>query len=115
MSLGDEWERHADTWVRFTPHDVFFERCNWPACLELLPEPGRATLDVGCGEGRIGALLREQGHRVTGVDVAPTMAQRPRERGVYEELREPRAPECDPVFAHVRDRPVFLHFRCVKS
>ena len=86
MSLGDEWERHAATWARFTPHDVFFERYNWPAFAELLPGPGRATLDLGCGEGRIGAILREQGHRVSGVDVAPSMIERSRERCVYEEV-----------------------------
>ena len=220
MSLGEEWERHAATWARFTPHDVFFERYNWPAFAELLPEPGRATLDLGCGEGRVGLILRERGHRVSGVDVAPSMAERARESGAYEEVvvadaatlpfgdaafdlvmafmslqdmddpaaalrevarvlepggrlvaavvhpfntgrerpyydvarlvdeferggvtmtfhqlhrpleswfallrdagfvveevREPRAPEGDPVFAHVRDRPVFLHVRCTR-
>ena len=86
MSLGEEWERHAATWIRFTPHDVFFRRYNWPAFLQLLPAAGRATLDLGCGEGRAGEILRDLGHRMTGVDVAPSMAQRAAERGVYEEV-----------------------------
>jgi ubiquinone/menaquinone biosynthesis C-methylase UbiE len=86
VSLGEEWERHAATWIRFTPHDVFFQRYNWPAFVDLLPPAGRATLDLGCGEGRIGVLLGELGHRVTGVDVAPSMARRAAERGVYAEV-----------------------------
>ena len=84
MSLGEEWERHAATWIRFTPHDVFFEKYNWPAFRELLPPAGRSTLDLGCGEGRLGALLSD--HRMTGADVAPTMVRRAAERGVYEQV-----------------------------
>jgi SAM-dependent methyltransferase len=89
-SLGDEWERQAEAWVRFTRtpgHDVFFHRYNWPAFLELLPAPGRATLDLGCGEGRAGAVLRGLGHRVTGVDVAPSLAALAAETGDYEGVR----------------------------
>lgn len=32
--------------------------------------PPSRVLDVGCCDGRFGALLREQGHHVTGVDIA---------------------------------------------
>jgi glycosyltransferase involved in cell wall biosynthesis len=32
--------------------------------------PPSRVLDVGCSDGRFGALLRQQGHHVTGVDVA---------------------------------------------
>jgi len=31
-----------------------------------------AILDIPCGDDRLGNLLREQGHRVTGVDLTPT-------------------------------------------
>ena len=36
-------------------------RLNWPAFLELLPEAGRLTLDLGCGEGRGGAPCASAG------------------------------------------------------
>jgi SAM-dependent methyltransferase len=36
----------------------------------LLPPPGRATLDLGCGEGRFARALAGEGHRVTGLDVS---------------------------------------------
>ena len=89
MSLGEEWERQAAAWTRFTRtpgHDVFFHRYNWPAFLELVPEPGCATLDLGCGEGRVGPVLRDLGHRVSGIDVAPTMARLASESGADEQV-----------------------------
>jgi ubiquinone/menaquinone biosynthesis C-methylase UbiE len=46
---------------------------NSSAFLELLPAPGRLTVDVGCGEGRLARDLATRGHRVTGVDASPTL------------------------------------------
>jgi len=90
-SLRDAWEDQAANWVKWarTPgHDHWFWDHNWPAFERLLPAPGHATLDLGCGEGRVGVRLRELGHRVTGVDASPTLAAAARDRGVYEEVVE---------------------------
>jgi hypothetical protein len=60
-SMQDHWERHAGEWIRWarTPgYDFWHSRFNWPRFQELLPPPGRLTVDLGCGEGR---LLRELG------------------------------------------------------
>lgn len=76
--MRDGWESQARNWARFarTPgHDRTHEDINVPALLNLLPPPGRQTLDLGCGEGRLGRLLQSLGHRVTGVDAAPTMVR----------------------------------------
>jgi SAM-dependent methyltransferase len=35
--------------------------------------PGRATLEIGCGEGRVARDLRDRGHRVIAVDASPTL------------------------------------------
>ncbi|MEU9043977.1 MULTISPECIES: class I SAM-dependent methyltransferase [unclassified Kitasatospora] len=42
--------------------------------------PGEAcdVLDVGCGTGSLSSLLAADGHRVTGVDLAPRMVERAR-------------------------------------
>lgn len=87
--LHERWEAEAGAWARWvrTPgHDAWHWRLNWPAFLQLLPEAGRLTLDLGCGEGRGGVALRERGHRMIGVDAAPTLAGLARETGAYEEV-----------------------------
>ena len=78
MSMKEFWDAQAEDWGRFTRtpgHDVFHEGFNFPAFLELVPKPGEATLDVGCGEGRVGAELTRRGHRVIGVDSSPRMVE----------------------------------------
>lgn len=88
--LHERWEREAGAWARWvrTPgHDAWHWRLNWPAFLELLPAPGRLTLDLGCGEGRGGVALRERGHRVVGVDAAPTLVGLARQTGAYEDVQ----------------------------
>lgn len=84
MGFDPAWEAKARDWARFArspEHDHFFWTFNGPRFLELIPRPGRLTLDVACGEGRLGRLLRERGHRVVGVDASPTMARLAREAG----------------------------------
>lgn len=75
MSLQEAWEEHAANWVRWARapgHDSYwtFHRDQF---LASLPPPGRLTLDVGCGEGRVSRDLAERGHRVIGIDVSPSM------------------------------------------
>ena len=77
-SRRDAWDAQADDWARFarTPgHDHWYERVNLPRFLELVPPAGRATLDLGCGEGRVGAELVARGHRVVGVDSSARMVE----------------------------------------
>src|SRR3712207_6548510 len=88
-SISAAWERRAAEWVAWarTPgHDVFFDRLNWPAFRALLPPPGRLTLDLGCGEGRVGRLLHAAGHRVIGLDSSPTLVGLARAAGGYEQV-----------------------------
>jgi ubiquinone/menaquinone biosynthesis C-methylase UbiE len=39
-----------------------------PALLELLPPPGRLTLDLACGAGELARELRDRGHDVLAVE-----------------------------------------------
>jgi SAM-dependent methyltransferase len=71
------WETEAANWIAWTRkpghdsywyyRDAFFD--------EIVPRPGRATLELGCGEGRVARDLAARGHRVTAVDSAPTLLQ----------------------------------------
>jgi SAM-dependent methyltransferase len=73
--LRDAWEEHAaawTAWAREPDHDSYW-RFHRDAFLELVPRPGRRTLDLGCGEGRLSRDLKALGHAVVGVDVSPTL------------------------------------------
>lgn len=64
-------------WARTPGHDAY-SRYRDPF-FALVPPPGRATLEVGCGEGRVTRDLRGRGHRMVSVDVSPTLVGLARE------------------------------------
>jgi SAM-dependent methyltransferase len=75
MNLRDAWERHARefaAWARKPGHDSY-PRFHRDQFLQILPAPGRLTVDVGCGEGRLSRDLKSLGHSVLAVDASPTM------------------------------------------
>jgi SAM-dependent methyltransferase len=47
--------------------------------LQIVPPPGRRTVDVGCGEGRLSRHLKNLGHDVVGVDASPSLVAAARE------------------------------------
>ncbi len=78
MSLRDAWEARAPDWVRWarSPElDDHFWRFHLPEFLRFVPAAGRLTVDVGCGEGRLGRVLATTGHRVLGIDASLTSAR----------------------------------------
>ena len=72
--MDESWEHAAAPWAEHVRGggDAPYE-WNAPAFFELVPPPGRLTIDVGCGEGRVARELRARGHRVLGVDPSPTL------------------------------------------
>ena len=87
--VTDAWRGRATQWLAFarTPgHDVFFDQLNLPWFAELLPAAGRRTLDVGCGEGRLGRFLVAHGHAVSGIDSSSRLVDAARAAGGYDEL-----------------------------
>jgi SAM-dependent methyltransferase len=77
----DEWEREAENWLRWarTPgHDAYWYYRE--AFFDLMvPAPGRVTLDLGCGEGRVTRDLVARGHRVVAVDGSTTLLSHARD------------------------------------
>ena len=74
-SFNDDWEREAPNWAAWarTPgHDSYWT-FSGPTFFELVPAPGRRTLEVGCGEGRVSRDLAARGHLVVGLDASPTL------------------------------------------
>jgi len=75
MTLRANWDAQAGQWIawaRAPGHDSYW-RFHRDQFLALLPPPGRRTLDIGCGEGRLPRDLKERGHHVIGVDASPTL------------------------------------------
>lgn len=98
--LSEFWEEQAEAWVRWARapgHDSYwlFHRDRF---LELLPPPGRLTVDVGCGEGRLARDLKALGHSVLAVDRSPTMVRYAREADPELDIRE-----CDATALPVED------------
>ncbi len=71
--LWDDQAAAWAAWARAADHDAFWPFTRW-RLLELLPEPGPVTLDLGCGEGRLARELTARGHHVIGVDGSFTLA-----------------------------------------
>jgi SAM-dependent methyltransferase len=81
IALSDAWEKEARYWIewaRAPNHDSYW-RFHRDRFLALLPAPGKVTVDVGCGEGRLPRDLKTIGHQVIGIDVSQTMIDAARE------------------------------------
>ncbi len=90
MGLSDFWESQAEAWVRWARepgHDTYW-RFHRDRFLQLVPPPGRLTVDVGCGEGRLARDLKALGHAVVAVDRSPTMVRNAREADPELDVRE---------------------------
>jgi ubiquinone/menaquinone biosynthesis C-methylase UbiE len=88
-SAEPKCERDAENWVRWarTPgFDAYWYYS--PAFFdEIVLAPGRLTLEIGCGEGRVARDLKKRGHQVVGIDSSPTLlryAQEADSDGRYE-------------------------------
>lgn len=78
MDNREAWEAEAENWTKFarTPEhdaywyyrDSFFDK--------VVPPPGRTTLEVGSGEGRVTRDLVERGHRVVSLDASLTLLRK---------------------------------------
>ncbi len=88
-NVSESWEENAEDWIAWTrtpDNDPFYRDFQQPAFARLVPRPGRRTVEIGCGEGRVGRWLAGRGHSVAGIDSSPTLVQSARSAGGYDEL-----------------------------
>lgn len=74
MDLSQSWEAQAEQWIKWAraPNDSYW-RHHRDQFIRLLPAPGKRTVDVGCGEGRLARHLKQLGHAVVGIDASPSL------------------------------------------
>jgi len=81
MNMGEAWEHEAEDWVRWVRapgHDSYWHYSElFFSC--IVPPPGRRTLEIGCGEGRVARDLTRRGHTVCGIDTSVTLLRYARE------------------------------------
>jgi SAM-dependent methyltransferase len=86
------WSRAAHDWIEWARrpgHDAFWF---YRGGLATLLGPGRgATLDLGCGEGRVARLIRDLGYRVTAVGAVREMVTAAREADSVDAYAVPAA------------------------
>lgn len=96
---GQEWSARD-----YEAHAGFVAELAQPVVELLAPRPGERILDLGCGDGVIAAELMRQGCTVVGIDAAPDMVHRARERGVDARMMDGQAlafaGEFDAVFSN---------------
>jgi SAM-dependent methyltransferase len=74
VKAASHWEVFSTEWidwVRTPDHDAFWMYLD--EFRNFVPPAGTATCEIGCGEGRISRELTSLGHRVTGVDLSPSL------------------------------------------
>jgi len=84
-SYADEFDRHLVGALRYQAHrqlvDLLVAACGGDARF-------RSALDLGCGTGLCGPLVRPMAARLTGVDLSARMIEKARSLGVYDRLEQ---------------------------
>ena len=89
MNLAESWEAYSGQWIQWARqpgHDSYW-RYHRDQFVRLLPPPGRRTVDIGCGEGRLTRYLKELGHQIVGIDASPSMVEAARTLGPSMDIR----------------------------
>ena len=85
-SLFDEYAENFDRHLRQLRYIV--PELLFNAVRALNPPLPMDIIDLGCGTGMCGELFRPMARQLVGVDVAPKMIDKARQRGVYDQLKE---------------------------
>lgn len=81
--VGAFWNGNAESWTQLSRagHDVYRDRVNTPAFLNMLPPvDGLTGLDIGCGEGTNTRAVAALGAKMHGVDIAEVFVRHAKAR-----------------------------------
>lgn len=82
-SYADEFDRHLVGELRYQAHRQLVEQL---VAIEGSAARYESALDLGCGTGLCGPLVRPRVARLSGVDLSARMLDKARELGVYDRL-----------------------------
>ena len=94
--VAEDWLR----WARTPEHDAYWDYRD-RFFEAIVPQPGRKTLEIGCGEGRTSRDLRARGHDLVATDASPTLVEHARRadpQGRYQVADATRLPFADGEF-----------------
>jgi predicted TPR repeat methyltransferase len=78
---ADDFEQHVVGQLKYDAHRKLVD-----GLFELDSGPYRSALDLGCGTGLCGPLVRRHVEHLTGIDLSPRMLEKARALAVYDEL-----------------------------
>jgi ubiquinone/menaquinone biosynthesis C-methylase UbiE len=88
--VAAHWDRRAAHFDKDFGHDIHTpaERAAWDRILDfILPSAGALdALDIGCGTGFLSLEVASRGHRVVGIDFAPSMIAEARKKAAERHL-----------------------------
>ena len=100
------YERHALEWVGERSRQTKFIERGWLDRFAALADPGGSILDLGCGPAKpMAAYLIQQGFRLCGVDLSPTMVA----------LARTSFPEHHWIVADMRKLPLQRRFSAIMA
>lgn len=87
-AVANLFDRYADTFDNHLRNQLHYEGPELlaHAIAAANPNPPLDTLDLGCGTGLLGPLLKPIAGALSGVDLSAKMIEKARERGVYDHL-----------------------------
>jgi predicted TPR repeat methyltransferase len=86
LQTFQDFSSHYDTKMRDTLRYEAPERLQELVAKEIGNAAGLDILDIGCGTGLAGVMLKPRAARLVGVDLSPEMIAHARERGIYDWL-----------------------------
>jgi predicted TPR repeat methyltransferase len=78
---ADNFEQHLVGVLKYQSPSVLFD-----AIARIVPSRKLDILDLGCGTGLLGVLLRPLARTLTGIDLSPNMLKKAQQHQVYDEL-----------------------------
>ena len=93
------FDRHLVEVLQYRTPALLADALRRSALQSVAAEPVHDVLDLGCGTGLCGALLRPLARTLEGVDLSPRMLERARELGIYDALH------CAEMTEFLRARP----------